>query len=75
MENSQVNTLSNDQNSSFDQASMQYHSSQYFRTMSDLYMKSIKKGAKYIEDFYDELKKMSVIDSKALLYTYNIMMV
>lgn len=74
MENSQVNTLSNDQNSSFDQASMQYHSSQHFRTMSDLYMKSIKKGAKYIEDFYDELKKMSVIDSKALLYTYNIMM-
>ena len=69
----QVTRLPDNQNYPFDQASMEYHNSQYLRTMSDLYIKNIKSGTKRVEDFYKELDKMSVADAKSLLYTCNIL--
>ena len=74
MVNGQLNRLPDNQNYLFDQASMEYHSSQYLRTMSDLYIKSIKAGTKRIEDYFKELEKMSITDAKSLLYTYNILL-
>ena len=74
MVDGQLTRLPDNQHYPFDQGSMEYHNSQYLRTMSDLYIKSIRSGTKRIEDYFKELDKMSVTDAKSLLYTYNILL-
>lgn len=63
-----VTVLHNSQDFHFDEASMRYYSSQMLRTMADLHKKGIVSGVKRIEDFYTELRKISVTDARSLLY-------
>lgn len=66
----EVTVLHTSQDCHFDEGSMRYLNSQMLRTMSDLYRKDILSGVKRIEDFYIELRKVSVTDARSLLYMH-----
>ena len=70
----EVTVLRNSQDCHFDEASMRYYNSQMLRTMADLHKKGIVSGVKRIEDFYTELRKISVTDARSLLYIHRNMM-
>ena len=71
MVNGQLNRLPDNQNYPFDQASMLYSQSQFLKLMTDEYIKDIKFGRRYIEDFYKALQKLSTADARSLLYIDN----